>query len=51
MFPFAQNFSPGFAGCEFGGAVFSADGETLFVNLEFAGVTVALWGPWGRGPL
>ncbi|HYC91350.1 MAG TPA: alkaline phosphatase PhoX [Thermoanaerobaculia bacterium] len=51
IFPFAQNISPGFAGSEFAGAVFSPDGQTLFVNLQIAGVTVAIWGPWGRGPL
>ena len=51
IFPFAQNIAPGFAGSEFAGAVFSPDGQTLFVNLQIAGVTVAIWGPWSRGPL
>ena len=51
IFPFAQNIAPSFAGSEFAGAVFSPDGQTLFVNLQIAGVTVAIWGPWSRGPL
>jgi secreted PhoX family phosphatase len=51
VFPFAQNIAPAFAGTEFAGAVFSPDGETLFVNLQIAGVTLAIWGPWSRGPL
>lgn len=51
VFPFAQNIAPGFAGTEFAGATFSPDGQTLFVNLQIAGVTLAIWGPWERGPL
>lgn len=51
IFPFAQNITPSFAGTEFAGAVFSPDGQTLFVNLQIAGITVAIWGPWERGPL
>jgi secreted PhoX family phosphatase len=51
VFPFAQNISPSFAGTEFAGAVFSPDGQTLFVNLQLPGYTVAIWGPWERGPL
>jgi len=31
---------------EFAGAVFSPDGSTLFVNLQIAGVTLAITGPW-----
>jgi uncharacterized protein len=31
---------------EFTGATFSADGETLFVNLQSPGVTFAITGPW-----
>jgi uncharacterized protein len=33
-------------GSEFTGATFSADGETLFVNLQSPGVTFAITGPW-----
>jgi secreted PhoX family phosphatase len=31
---------------EFAGATFSADGTTLFVNLQSPGVTFAITGPW-----
>lgn len=31
---------------EFAGAVFSPDGEVLFVNIMFPGVTFAIRGPW-----
>jgi len=31
---------------EFAGAVFSPDGTTLFVNLQDAGKTIAITGPW-----
>lgn len=31
---------------EFAGATFSPDGSTLFVNLQTAGMTVAITGPW-----
>jgi secreted PhoX family phosphatase len=41
-------FVPRF-GEEFAGATFSADGGTLFVNIQASrGVTFAIWGPWGR---
>jgi secreted PhoX family phosphatase len=34
---------------EFAGATFSPDGHTLFVNIQAsAGITFAIWGPWGR---
>jgi len=34
---------------EFAGATFSPSGDTLFVNIQAsAGVTFAIWGPWGR---
>lgn len=36
---------------EFAGATFSADGETLFVNILTPGMTFAIWGPWEEGAL
>ncbi len=33
-------------GSEFTGATFSADGQTLFVNLQAPGLTFAIQGPW-----
>ncbi len=34
---------------EFAGSTFSADGGTLFVNIQAsAGMTFAIWGPWAR---
>ena len=33
---------------EFAGAVFSPDGSTLFVNIQHAGLTLAVTGPWSR---
>ena len=41
---------------EFAGACFSPDGEILFVNIQGgdsagSGMTLAIWGPWERGPL
>jgi secreted PhoX family phosphatase len=32
---------------ELAGACFSADGQTLFVNVQSPGMTFAIWGPWG----
>jgi secreted PhoX family phosphatase len=51
VFPVARNIAPGFEATEFAGATFSPDGATLFVNLQKAGATLAIWGPWERGPL
>ena len=31
---------------EFCGAVFSPDGSTLFVNIQYPGITLAITGPW-----
>lgn len=33
---------------EFAGATFSPDGSTLFVNVQYPGVTVAITGPWDK---
>ena len=35
---------------EFAGATFSPDGRWLFVNIQAPGVTLAITGPWERGP-
>lgn len=36
---------------EWAGACYSPDGDWLFVNIQTPGVTFAITGPWGRGPL
>ena len=36
---------------EFAGATFSPDGSTLFVNVQIPGYTLAITGPWHRGPV
>lgn len=46
LFDFAQNL---LNESEFAGAVFSPDGKTLFVNLQTPGITLAIWGDFGRG--
>jgi len=33
---------------EFAGATFSPDGQTLFVNIQHPGLTLAITGPWGE---
>ena len=43
-YPFAMNHM----NTEFAGAVFSPDGSTLFVNIQGAGLTVAITGPWSN---
>ena len=35
---------------EFAGATFSPDGRWLFVNIQAPGITLAITGPWERGP-
>ena len=40
-----------YRGSEFCGACWDPTGETLFVNLQSPGITVAITGPWQRGPL
>jgi uncharacterized protein len=45
---FAQNISKDFFRSEFAGSCFSPDGKTLFVNIQLAGVTLAIWGDWSK---
>lgn len=45
---FAKNISEASPKSEFAGSTFSPDGATLFVNLQTAGVTLAIWGKWGE---
>lgn len=40
-----------YRGSEFCGACWDPSGETLFVNLQTPGITVAITGPWQRGQL
>lgn len=42
----AKNISELSPKSEFAGSTFSPDGATLFVNLQSAGVTLAIWGNW-----
>ena len=43
VFPFARN---AYNDVEFAGATFSPSGQTLFVNIQEPGMTIAIWGPW-----
>jgi hypothetical protein len=36
---------------EWAGACYSPDGQWLFVNIQTPGITFAISGPWGAGPL
>ena len=45
LFRFAANAAND---SEFAGACFSPFGETLFVNIQSPGITLAIWGPWTR---
>ncbi|MEO1137207.1 MAG: alkaline phosphatase PhoX [Pseudomonadota bacterium] len=36
---------------EWCGACFNAEGDTLFVNVQTPGITFAITGPWGAGPI
>ena len=36
---------------ELAGACYSPDGQWLFVNAQSPGITFAITGPWGTGPL
>lgn len=33
---------------ELAGVCFAPDGKTMFVNIQRPGITLAIWGPWGR---
>jgi len=44
IYKFARNAHP--SRSEFAGACFSPDGATLFVNVQSAGLTLAITGPW-----
>ncbi len=49
IFDLAQNLMAGRMNDEFAGATFSADGSTLFVNIQASnGLTFAIRGPWAR---
>jgi secreted PhoX family phosphatase len=51
IFDFARNADTTQRGQEFAGATFSADGRTLFVNIQSgSGYSIAIWGPWENGP-
>lgn len=51
LFDFARNADPNQVGQEFAGATFSHDGSTLFVNIQSGtGYSIAIWGPWHKGP-
>jgi uncharacterized protein len=45
---FAKNITPGKEASEFAGSIFSKDGKTLFINIQGAGVTAAIWGDWSK---
>ncbi len=45
---FAKNLTPNFKNGEFAGSTFSLDGKTLFVNIQPAGATFAIWGDWSK---
>lgn len=48
MADFARNVSKDAPRSEFAGSTFSPDGKTLFVNLQLASVTLAIWGDWSK---
>jgi len=60
IFPFAQNnlqlqgqkngFVGDFRATEWAGVCFSPDGKWLFANLQTPGITLAITGPWQKGP-
>lgn len=48
IYRIARNAHP--SNSEFAGACFSPDGSTLLVNIQHAGLTLAITGPWGGTP-
>ena len=47
-----KTIAPGdFRQAEWAGACYSPDGRWLFVNIQTPGITFAITGPWGPGPL
>jgi secreted PhoX family phosphatase len=49
LFDIAQNKIAAQLNDEFAGSTFSPDGSTLFVNIQASvGLSIAIWGPWGR---
>jgi secreted PhoX family phosphatase len=47
-----KSIAPGdYTQSEWAGACYSPDGEWLFVNIQTPGITFAITGPWGTGPL
>ena len=49
LFDIAQNKIATQLNDEFAGSTFSPDGRTLFVNIQSTvGLSIAIWGPWGR---
>ncbi len=47
-----KHVAPGdYRGQELAGVCFDPAGETMFVNLQRPGITLAIWGPWRRGLL
>ena len=67
VFDFAQNIKPvdlnlvddedypvpgkSFGASEFSGVCFSPDGRWMFLNVQYPGLTLAITGPWERGPI
>ena len=67
VFDFAQNIKPidlhliddedfpepgkSFGVSEFSGVCFSPDGRWMFLNVQYPGLTLAITGPWDRGPI
>ncbi|WP_326542391.1 alkaline phosphatase PhoX [Pseudorhodoferax sp.] len=67
VFDFAQNIKPidlhlvddedypepgkTFGASEFSGVCFSPDGRWMFLNVQYPGLTLAITGPWERGPI
>ena len=47
-----KTVAPGnYISAEFAGGCYSPDGKWLFTNIQTPGITFAITGPWGSGPL